>query len=430
MRSVISHISYLAFLLLYAYSLTACEPKTAGVEKLSLNGCISNALFDSVELNYLSFTSTIPVLKTGIDQDGYFDLNVRLDKPGIYSLKFSDLNYWIFLLENNEISIQLDGNNASYASASISTSKGKDFADALFFIEQTKSFQDSINALIGLEDLMTDHSLSQLDFVDSLVVVRLQDRIEKEENPFIIAYLLKWIDTGLAYEFMGSQIERLKLLAPDLDYTHELVRKYELLTLAVEQEKAFKQEAYQIDSSIYLVDFETVKIGNQLWMAENLNIPTPNSWCLYDDDENCKQYGRMYNWFDAQLACPPGWRLPSDEDWIELEMFLGMQEEEAYIETWRGENVGGKLKSTDKSWDHPNVGATNSTGFNALPCGPRNKFGMYGLFGHNVIYWTSTPYGEKHAVFRYLGNSRNDVGRSNTSKYDGFYVRCVKDIVE
>ena len=191
MRRVISHISNLAFLLLYAFSLTACEPKTAGVEELILNGCISNALFDSVELNYISFTSTIPILKTSIDQDGCFDLNVRLDKPGIYSLKFSDLNYWIFLLENNETSIQLDGNNASYASASISTTKGKDFADALFFIEQTKSFQDSINTLIGLEDLMTDHSLSQLDFVDSLVVVRLQDRIAKEENPLIITYLLK-----------------------------------------------------------------------------------------------------------------------------------------------------------------------------------------------------------------------------------------------
>lgn len=430
MRRVISHISNLAFLLLYAFSLTACEPKTVGEEELILNGCISNALFDSVELNYISFTSTIPILKTSIDQDGCFDLNVRLDKPGIYSLKFSDLNYWIFLLENNETSIQLDGNNASYASASISTPKGKDFADALFFIEQTKSFQDSINALIGLEDLMTDHSLSQLDFVDSLVVVRLQDRIAKEENPLIITYLLKWIDTGLAYDFMGSQIERLKLLAPDLDYTQELIRKYQLLTLAVEQEKLIKQQGYQVDSNLYSTDFETVKIGNQVWMAENLNIPTPNSWCLYDDDKNCEQYGRMYNWFDAQLACPPGWRLPSDEDWIELEMFLGMQEEEAYIETWRGENVGGKLKSTDTSWDQPNVGATNSTGFNAMPCGPRNKFGMYGLFGHNVIYWTSTPYGEKHAVFRYLGNSRNDVGRSNTSKYDGFYVRCVKDVVE
>lgn len=429
MRSVISHISNLAFLLLYAFSLTACELKAPDDEKLILNGCISNALFDSVELNYLSFTSTTPILKTSIDQDGCFNLNVKLDNPGIYSLKFSDLNYWIFLLENNETSIQLDGNNASYASSIISTPKGKDFADALFFIEQTKSFQDSINALIGLEDLMTDYSLSQLDFVDSLVVVRLQDRIEKEENPLIIAYLLKWLDTGLAYDFMGGQIERLKFLAPDLDYTHELVRKYELLTLAVEQEKLMKQQVYQVDSSLYSTDFKTVKIGNQLWMAENLNIPTPNSWCLYDDDENCKQYGRMYNWFDAQLACPPGWRLPSDEDWIELEMFLGMQEEEAYIETWRGENVGGKLKSTDTSWDQPNVGATNSTGFNAMPCGPRNKFGMYGLFGHNVIYWTSTPYGEKHAVFRYLGNSRNDIGRSNTSKYDGFYVRCVKDVV-
>lgn len=430
MRCSTSHIPTSVFLLLFAFSLTACEPKTSRVEKLVLNGCISNAVFDSVELNYLSFTSTTPMLKTGIDNNGCFDLDIRLEKPGIYSLKFSELNYWIFLLENKETSIQLDGKNAAYASADISTPKGKDFADALFFIEQTKSFQDSINALIGLEDLMTDYSLNLLDFVDSLVVVRLQDRIEKEDNPLIIAYLLKWLDTGLAYDFMGNQIERLKLLAPDLDYTQELVRKYELLTLAVEQEKSIKQQAYYIDSTIYFTDFKTIKIGEQVWMAENLNIPTPNSWCLYDDDENCKQYGRMYNWFDAQLACPPGWHLPSDEDWIELEMFLGMQQEDAYIETWRGENVGGKLKSTDTLWDQPNIGATNSTGFNALPCGPRNKFGMYGLFGHNVIYWTSTPYGEKHAVFRYLGNSRSDVGRSNTSKYDGFYVRCVKDATE
>ena len=141
--------------------------------------------------------------------------------------------------------------------------------------------------------------------------------------------------------------------------------------------------------------YQTVKIGDQWWMAENLkvtcyrngdaipNITDGTTWaslstgayCEYNNDiNNVATYGRLYNWYavtDSRNIAPAGWHVPSDAEWKQLEMYLGMSQSEADATGWRGTDEGGKLKEVGTMhWNSPNTGATNESGFTALPGGP------------------------------------------------------------
>lgn len=130
--------------------------------------------------------------------------------------------------------------------------------------------------------------------------------------------------------------------------------------------------------------YPAVRIGNQVWMAENLRTahyrngdPIPHlvdsadwagavagGWCNYDNaPANDALYGKLYNWYattDPRQICPEGWHVPTYTEWTTLMSYLG-----------GAALAGGKLKSTSPQWDTPNIGATNETGFNALPGGIR-----------------------------------------------------------
>ena len=111
--------------------------------------------------------------------------------------------------------------------------------------------------------------------------------------------------------------------------------------------------------------YNTVEIGSQTWFSENINYAMTDSWWYDNSSANGDIYGRLYKWYPALTACPSGWHLPTDEEWTILTDFLG------------GENVaGGKMKEVGTTlWDSPNNGATNESGFTALPGGYRNTNG-------------------------------------------------------
>ena len=140
---------------------------------------------------------------------------------------------------------------------------------------------------------------------------------------------------------------------------------------------------------------------------------------------NYATYGALYNWTAAKTACPEGWHLPSDAEWMQLTDFLGG----VYV-------AGGKLKETDTiHWKSPNVGATNETSFTALPGGIRLKTtggGGYTSFhgtGDIGYWWTSTEDSSNGAWYRILRNSDGVVNRSsNLDRSNGFSVRCLRDI--
>lgn len=124
--------------------------------------------------------------------------------------------------------------------------------------------------------------------------------------------------------------------------------------------------------------YKKVCIGKQVWMAENLNYNAPNSYCYNDDPNLCAIYGRLYTWNAAATACPPGWHLPSKSEWNTLFDELG------------GSSVaGGKMKATTE-WNAPNTGATDSSGWTALPGGNRDTSGNYRNLNNNGTWWTSS----------------------------------------
>jgi len=201
-----------------------------------------------------------------------------------------------------------------------------------------------------------------------------------------------------------------------------------------------------IDGNVY----QTVKIGNQWWMAENLkvthysngdtipNLPsgtewlntTNGAWCAYQNNiSNIETYGLLYNWYaigDPRNLSPQGMHVPTENEWQELEIYLGMDSLQVILSGWRGTDEGGKLKETGTThWISPNTGATNSSGFTGLPGGYRLGPGTFldlGIFG---CWWSSTAYSSTFYWGRNLRNTYAQIYRQNYHITTGYSVRCV-----
>ena len=170
------------------------------------------------------------------------------------------------------------------------------------------------------------------------------------------------------------------------------------------------------DYSLYSV----IKIGNQTWMAENLRY----SFCLWLNPTNPSvSYGRLYDWSTAMKIAPSGWHLPSEAEWNEMEMALGMSAVDTANQGARGTH-GTSMRSTT-GWNSGGNG-TNSSGFNAFPAGNYNS-GSFNYLGDFAYFWSSTEYSGSNAWLRYLYNGDASVYRFNANKTLGFSCRCVED---
>ena len=190
-------------------------------------------------------------------------------------------------------------------------------------------------------------------------------------------------------------------------------------------------------------NYPVVAIGTQVWMAVNLytrlyndgtailNVTSNPAWstnttgayCSYSNTQaNSDIYGKLYNWYvvsptNPKKVCPTGWHVPTDAQWTTLTTYLG------------GQSVaGGKLKETTTAhWLSPNTGATNETGFGALPGGYRDSSGPFGLIGNSGFWWSSTISGTTYALYRYMYYGSGGLTGSDYDQHTGFYVRCLKD---
>lgn len=207
--------------------------------------------------------------------------------------------------------------------------------------------------------------------------------------------------------------------------------------------------------------YNTVQIGNQCWLKENLDIGTMiqsnvaqtdngtiEKFCYNNDVTNCDKYGGLYEWDELmrytvgeknQGLCPDGFHIPTDLEFKILEGTLdsnfGLDNAEWDGWEWRGFDAGGKLKATGtEDWEGPNYGATNSSGFSALPHCYRewnaviqdaeNQFSGYKAY---LCMWTSTENDGTTARRRALSYFLSGVYRSNHDKNFGYSVRCIKD---
>ncbi len=192
-----------------------------------------------------------------------------------------------------------------------------------------------------------------------------------------------------------------------------------------------------VDGNVY----HTVTIGTQTWMVENLKttryrngdpiphvnnnadwnqIPTP-AYCSYNTSGYAADtFGRLYNWYavaEGAALAPEGWHIPTDADWQLLITYLGGEA-----------GAGGKLKEAGNThWLTPNTGATNTTGFTALPGGVRSGSGVYQEKGTAGYYWSATEYSANYAGYVVFSNSNADAHNTGTIKMQGFSVRCIKN---
>jgi uncharacterized protein (TIGR02145 family) len=238
-----------------------------------------------------------------------------------------------------------------------------------------------------------------------------------------------------------------------LRVTGENIATYEQANLEITENKILDftvtRTVTDIDGNVY----PTVKIRDKWWMAENLKVThyrngvaipnvtdatewinlTSGAYCNYNNNVGyVYTWGRFYNWYavnDPRGLAPEGWHVPTDEEWKELEMILGMSQSDVDDTGWRGTDEGGKLKEIGTvHWDDPNTGATNESGFTALAGGYRD--GVYSNFNvlySNAYFWSSTEVNSSHAWYRVLGYFTSEVDRYEDTKRHGFSIRCLKD---
>ena len=153
---------------------------------------------------------------------------------------------------------------------------------------------------------------------------------------------------------------------------------------------------------------------------------------MYNDASTYKPiYGALYNWYavsDVRNIAPAGWHVSSDDEWKLMEIYLDVTSAITNPNGWEGTDVSGKLKETCFTyWPSPNEGASNSSGFTALPGGFRRDGGAFFTFGVDGLFWTSTEADVSRAWYRRLFYGYANVFRNQDEKWGGFSVRCVRD---
>ena len=193
--------------------------------------------------------------------------------------------------------------------------------------------------------------------------------------------------------------------------------------------------------------YKTVQIGNQRWFAENLRFNVKGSWCYDNRDYNCETYGRLYDWAMAMRlvdyynnhsiagidftkkdwktyhdACPAGWRLPANKDWVTLKRYVGR--------VGKSDGVGLSLKSSELWEKELRVPAgSDEFGFNALPAGVRNEYTGFMDLRSSAQFWSSSEIDNVGAIYWSVMYDSRSFDKVYASKYDGASIRCIENKV-
>jgi uncharacterized protein (TIGR02145 family) len=230
-------------------------------------------------------------------------------------------------------------------------------------------------------------------------------------------------------------------------FSVDSLKQFAEIPLTIELENEVLETVTDIDGNVY----HTVKIGNQVWMVENLKVTKYRNgdligttladitfetnpkyqWAYNNNSVNVADYGRLYTWYaitDPRKVCPIWWHIPTDSEWNELAINLDQNSDTVGITSIVSPIAGGYLKEAGLDhWSNPNTDATNSTGFNALPGGTRDNHGAFSALGIVCYMWSSTESSTYWANARALSYYSAEFIRTTPTMNYGNSVRCVKD---
>jgi len=190
-----------------------------------------------------------------------------------------------------------------------------------------------------------------------------------------------------------------------------------LLCIACEKKNESQKNTFTDtrDGKIYKI----TKIGEQVWMAENLNYEAEGNRCYNDSTAYCGKYGRLYNWKTAMKVCPSGWHLPTNK---ELDLLMA---------TVGGKKTAGKYLKATNGWnDYGKISGNGEDkfGFSAMPGGGGNSDGIFGDVGNYGGWWNNVSgYDSDSTYYRGIFCFSKDVGYGNYDEYLLFSVRCLQD---
>ena len=239
--------------------------------------------------------------------------------------------------------------------------------------------------------------------------------LQVEEKPFCDVIRYNRLTHYCFYNKNGGQI-RLRRIC----YKNPSAKDSLNIDLRVDSLDAYGHNGQMCDTHDYQI-YKTVQIGQQVWMAQNMNYQTGNSWCYNDKPENCDKYGRLYDWNTATEVCPEGWHLPKKEA---LDSLIG--------HVGGGNLVSAKINLKSKDGWKDSQDGEDSYGFNAIPAGYRdNADGLSKDEGFYADAWSAsviTDNQEEYAWFLSIGYHNGDTKLMwYGDKKLGLPVRCQKD---
>lgn len=319
-------------------------------------------------------------------------------------------------------------------------------AEALY----SSGLRSTVEIAVSISNLSSPNNLSAVPMINGDIQLNWTDntsfesgfKIERDAGPgyaevgAVSADVTDYTDTGLVY----GRIYRYRVAATTSNITSDYSNS---ITVT-----ACQSCVLDIDGNVY----NTIEIGDQVWMAENLMVThyqdgtsisefgdslTGGSYDAYSNNVDLADtYGYLYNWYavtDIRDIAPAGWHVPTDAEWKKLEMALGMSQSNADSEGARGSSEGSKLAGNYNLWE---VGPLNNnlqfgaSGFNALPGGlneQRYGYFKYDQVGKNTAFWSSTEHTSGTASVRVLNSSRSGVWRGIGTKESVASIRLVQD---
>jgi len=337
-----------------------------------------------------------------------------------------------FDIKNDKNYIQALENNVGTMKFQLFAQSTSDTEVLIYNLNGQKIYQSSFNTTAGINHIEVSIGFSGLSIVQ-LIHNNKSKSTKVYGNPLhstkVSVIPVNKIEnksgtTSQNDDFSFSLNDEIQITAFAKDIKSESVKKI------VSESQEFICDFIDSDTCGLFVDtrdtaaYKWVKIGDQIWMAENLNFNAVGNCWIQENPIEVTRFGRYYSWETAETSCPSGWHIPTNDEWNLLAEFISQSKGpfEKNEEGWL--NVALYLKAT-YGWDE-NCG-TDEYGFAAFPGGTATNAGFF-LKNFSGHWWTATEMNENEAQSRYIDEASNyKLGLTHTGKTIGLNVRCVKN---